>query len=207
VEQAAGGLTPRAETFVQAHGVQVDALDVEGHRQRWAELDIPAVQIERVAEFQRRWGGLVLPPSPQYDGGPRYFDADTPEGSAADGWWFDVGLQRAAAPYAFMVGPAGEFGIHSDRWVPLHGSVDGWVESLALAHRAAARAKQVIRVEGDEVDRIILDGFEPVPEVDGLADRWWRRAGSLVAIYTGEAVALSAPAARVARVYSGLDGM
>lgn len=206
MEQVPDGLSRRAESFVQVHGVQVAGLDVEEQRERWAESGIPAAEIDRVAAFQRRWGGLALPPAPGYDGGPRYLDADTPEGSAADGWWFDVGPQRAAVPYAFMLGPAGEFGIHSDRWVPLHASVDGWVESLALAYHAAALARTVTRLEGDEVDRIALDGYEPVPEVAGLADTWWRGPGTLVAIYTGEALAMSALAARTARVYAGLDG-
>lgn len=206
MEQVPGGLTRRAESFVLAHGVQVAALDVDEQRERWAESGILAAEIDRVAAFQQRWGGLALPPAPGYDGGPRYFDADTPEGSAADGWWFDVGPQRAAVPYAFMVGPTGEFGIHSDRWVPLHASVDGWVESLALAYYAAALAETITRVEGDAVDRVVLDGYEPVPEVGGLADTWWRGPGRLVAIYTGEAVAMSAPGVRTARIYAGLDG-
>ena len=207
MEQVPGGLTRRAESFVQVHGVQVAALDVDEQRPRWAESGIPSAEIDRVAAFQGLWGGLVLPPSPGYDGGPRYFDADTPEGSAADGWWFDVGPQRAAVPYAFMVGPSGEFGIHSDRWVPLHASVDGWVESLALAYHAAALAETITRVEGDEVDRVVLDGYQPVPEVAGLADTWWRGPGTLVAICTGEAVAMSAPGVRTARIYAGLPDL
>ena len=206
MEQVPDGLTRRAESFILVHGVQVTALDVDEHRQRWAESGIADEEIDRVGRFQQRWGGLALPPSPEYDGGPRYFDADMPEGSVADGWWFDVGPQRAAVPYAFMVGPGGEFGIHSDRWVTLHASVDGWVESLALAYYAAVHATTITKVAGDEVDGIPLDGFEQVPEVAGLADTWWRGPGSLVAIYTGEAVGMSAPAGRTARIYSGLDG-
>ncbi len=51
----------------------------------------------------------------------------------------------------------------------------------------------------------MLDGFEPVREVRGLADTWWRGTDSLVAVYTGEARALSFPRGRSAVIYSGLD--
>src|SRR5690348_3224833 len=62
------------------------------------------------------------------DGSP----AEAADGSVVSGWWFEAGLQRTAVPYSFMIGPAGEFGIHAQRWVPLHASIEGWVESLAL---------------------------------------------------------------------------
>jgi hypothetical protein len=104
-----------------------------------------------------------------------------------------------------MIGPAGEFGIHAGDWVPLHASIEGWVESLALADHAAMWAKQITKVTGDKLDDIALDGYEPVREVMGLADTWWRGTDSLVAIYTGEAECLSFPAGRTARIYSGLD--
>ncbi|WP_280300293.1 hypothetical protein [Nocardia abscessus] len=50
-----------------------------------------------------------------------------------------------------------------------------------------------------------LDGFEPVPEVQGLTDTWWRGKHSLIAIYRGEAVAYNAPRCQEAHIYSGLD--
>ncbi len=199
------GLTLRARSFIRAHGVKVDCLQVGQYRERWVALGIPSTEIDRVAVYQERWGGLVLPPAPQYDGGPRYLGVDTPEGSITEGWWFEAGTQRTAVPYSFMIGPAGEFGIHSGDWVPLHASIEGWVESLALADHAATWAKQITKVAGDELDDIALDDYEPVLEVMGLADTWWRGTDSLVAIYTGEAECLSFPAGRTARIYSGLD--
>ncbi|MEW1639679.1 hypothetical protein AB0469_37175 [Streptomyces sp. NPDC093801] len=199
------GLTRRARSFVQAHGVKVDVRHVEDHRQWWLERDVPAAVIDRMAAYEERWGGLVLPPASQYDGGPRYLEADSPEGSGSEGWWFEAGMQRTAVPYGFMIGLAGEFGIHAGQWVPLHATVEGWVESLALTHHASMSAKQISKVTGDEVDGIALDGFEPVREARGLADSWWRGADSLVAIYTGEAEALSFPQGRTALIYSGLD--
>ncbi len=110
-------------------------------------------------------------------------------------------------PYGFFIGPNDEFGIcgGDDEWVPLHGTVEGWVESLALAHHARLWAEKVTRVKGDEVHSIDLDGFEPVPEVVGLADTWWRGKDSLVAIYQGEAECLAAPKCRTALIFSGLD--
>lgn len=49
-------------------------------------LGIAKDAINRTTAFSQRWGGLALPPAPQYDGGPRLFWPDTPEGSASEGW-------------------------------------------------------------------------------------------------------------------------
>ena len=40
-----------------------------------------------------------------------------------------------------------------------------------------------------------LDGFEPVPEVQGLPATWWRGTDSLIAVYRGEASGFDAPTA------------
>ncbi|WP_348652175.1 hypothetical protein [Streptomyces sp. 71268] len=181
------GLTRRARSFVGTHGIKVDAKQLEQHRQWWLDREVPASVIDRMAAFQERWGGLLLPPAAQYDGGPKCFDADSPTGTMSEVWWFEAGTQRTAVPFSFMIGPAGEFGIHADRWTPLHATVEGWVESLALSHHAFMWAKQITKVTGDDVDRIKLDAYEPVPEVMGLTDTWWRGTDSLVAIYSGEA--------------------
>ncbi|MBE3204135.1 MULTISPECIES: hypothetical protein [Parafrankia] len=198
------GLTRRARTFVATHGIRIDVRPVERNRQWWLERDIPAVVIDRMAAYQKRWGGLVLPPALQYDGGPKYLDPDSPESDSA-GWWFEAGMQRTAVPYSFMISPSGEFGIQAGRWAPLHATVEGWVESLALAHHVSMCAKQVTRLVGDDVNGIELDGYEPVREVMGLADTWWRGSDSLVALYTGEAMSLEFPKGRIALIYSGLD--
>jgi hypothetical protein len=207
------GLTRRARSFVSSDGVRADLPDAEQHRSFWEERGIPVTEIDRVVAFQRRWGGLVLPPAPEHDGGPRYFDVDTPDcspatamnGSVVNGWWFEAGSQRTAVPYLFMIGPAGEFGIHAQRWVPLHASVEGWIEALALAHHARRWAKQIRKVTGEAVDALNLDDFQPVPEVQGLADNWWRGTDSLIAIYVGDGACEGAPDFRTAWVYSGLD--
>ncbi|MGX1809126.1 hypothetical protein ACWIGI_25680 [Nocardia sp. NPDC055321] len=178
---------------------------MEDHRQWWLERDVPSEVIDRMAKFEKKWRGLHLPPTPRYDGGPRYFYPDSPESDAA-GWWFEAGPQRSAVPFAFMIGPAGEFGIQAEGagWAPLHSTVEGWVESLALAYHASARARRITTLVGDELDGLDLDDYEPVCEVMGLADTWWRNADSLVAVYTGEAVSLDSPGTRVALIYSGL---
>ena len=196
------GLTRRARTFVSTHCVRVDALDVAQHRERWLGFGIPQSEIDRVAEFQRRWGGLVLPPTPVYDGGPRYLNADTPEGSAEDGWWFEAGVQRTALPYSFMIGPTGELGIQADNWTPLHATVEGWVEAVALGHHAVTQAQHITRLTGDEVDDLPLGDYELVSEVEGLADSWWRSDDELIAVYTGEAECFAAPELRSAVVYA-----
>jgi hypothetical protein len=104
-----------------------------------------------------------------------------------------------------MIGPSGEFGIHAGRWVPLQASVTGWVELLALTHHVSMWAQQIVKVTGGEVDGIVVDGYEPVREMQGLADTWWREADALVAIYSAEAEALSFSRGRTALIYSGLD--
>jgi hypothetical protein len=30
--------------------------------------------------------------------------------------------------YGFMIGPEGEFGIHADRWAPLHAEIIRWID-------------------------------------------------------------------------------
>ncbi|GAA1000863.1 hypothetical protein GCM10009555_104480 [Acrocarpospora macrocephala] len=199
------GLTRRARYFVSAHALQVAPFDVDQYRARWLGLGIPATEIDRVAAYSRRWGGLALPPAPHYDGGPRILNPDTPEGAPEEGWWFEAGAQRTAVSYSFMIGPHGEFGVHGDRWVPLHSTVEGWVESVALAHHASTWAKTITKVTGRDVDSLQLDLYEAVTEVAGLADNWWRGADSLVAIYTGEAECMAAPQCQTAYIYSGLD--
>lgn len=157
-----------------------------------------------MAAYQDRWGGLLLPPAPQYDGGPKYLDPDSPEEDSA-GWWFEAGMQRTAAPYSFMISPSGEFGMQAEEWAPLHATIEGWVESVALAHHASGWAKQVTKLVGEDVASIDLTGYVQVREVMGLTDTWWRGQDALIALYSGEAAALNFPRGRTAVIYSGLD--
>ncbi|MFD7027236.1 hypothetical protein ACFWAR_04270 [Streptomyces sp. NPDC059917] len=198
------GITRDAKYFISAHGHWTGRADLEQYRARWVEDGIPGDQIDRVVAYEAVWGGLALPPSPHYDGGPRTLSGDVPEGPAPD-WHFGAGDQRTALPYAFMIGPNGEFGLHAGTWAPLHASVEGWVEALALADRARRCARTTTTVTGDEVDGLDLRGFEPVPEVAGLADTWWRGTDSLIAVYRGEAAVMRAPQCRTATIYAGLD--
>ncbi|MFF4648117.1 hypothetical protein [Streptomyces sp. NPDC001389] len=198
------GITRRAKYFIACHGHWTDRADIEQYRTRWIEHGVPEVQIDRVAAYETVWGGLALPPSPHYDGGPRTLNGDVPEGPDPD-WHFEAGAQRTALPYAFMIGPNGEFGLHAGTWVALHATVEGWVEALALAAHARSCARTTTTLTGDAVDQLELDGFEAVPEVAGLADNWWRGSGSLVAVYRGEAEVMNAPPCRTATIYGGLD--
>ncbi|MFD7539888.1 hypothetical protein [Streptomyces sp. NPDC059819] len=200
------GLSRRAQLFVRGHGLRVPPREIQPRRVQWLRHGIAAAEIDRVADFQERWGGLALPPAPAYEGGPRTLNADAPQGSPAEGWWFSAGDERVSMAYGFMIGPGGEFGIHAERWTPLHASTDGWVESLALAHHAARWAKNLTKITGDAVDALDLDEYEPVPEVQGLTDNWWRGTDSLIAVYRGEADCPTAPRCREAHIYGGLDG-
>ncbi|WP_344649977.1 hypothetical protein [Cryptosporangium japonicum] len=159
-----------------------------------------------------RWGGLLLPAAPglpEDAAGPRMLAADSPErlnGLPARGWAFEAGPQRTAVPYSFAISSDGTLGIvggDEDRWVPLHGSVDGWVESLAMVYAAVEVADTVTRVTGRAVDDLDLTAMEPVGSVEGIANGWWYRPGSLVALYTGESVLFGRPGYRTAFVYAG----
>ncbi|MEU9718175.1 hypothetical protein [Streptomyces sp. NPDC047976] len=199
------GLSRRAQRFVEADGIRLRRQDIRRHRDVWTGHGIPVAEVERAAAFQDRWGGLALPPAPFYEGGPRVLDADCPEGSDAAGWSFRAGDCRVSMAYGFAIGPDGAFGIDACHWTPLHASTDGWVESLALAAHARGRAETVTRLRGSAVAALDLGGFEPVPEVQGVTDTWWRGKDSLIAVYRGEAVGLDAPQCLEAHVYGGLD--
>ncbi|WP_244260351.1 hypothetical protein [Kitasatospora cineracea] len=167
--------------------------------------------IDRMDAFDRSWGGLVLPPANDYEGGPKPFFPDVPE-QREDGWWFMAGDQRTSVPFAFYLGPGGEFCLLGNgRSVALHASVVGWVESQALAQHARLWSRRVVRLHGADVDALDLSGFEPVPEVRGLADTWWRGTDSLIEIHRGEHELFAAPGrrlhhrSRTALVYEGLD--
>ncbi|KOT26419.1 hypothetical protein ADK41_38345 [Streptomyces caelestis] len=203
-ERIPGGITRRAQYFIGCHGHWTGRSDIEQYRARWMEYGIPEAQIDRVAAFEAVWGGLALPPSPHYDGGPRTLSGDIPEGPDPD-WHFGAGAQRTALPYSFVIGPGGEFGLHAGKWVPLHVSVEGWVEALALADHARRCARATTMLTGGAVDDLELEGFEAVPEVAGLADTWWRGSDSLIAVYRGEAEVMEAPQCKTATIYAGLD--
>ncbi|MGW6739207.1 hypothetical protein ACWGDX_00350 [Streptomyces sp. NPDC055025] len=204
VNDVPDGLSRMAASFLHINGIRVERLPVERYRAKWLDLGIPVEVIDRAAKYEACWGGLVLPPAPRYEGGPRVLSVDTPEGSAEEGWWFTAGDQRCSVPFSFRIGPDGEFGIHGDRWTPLHANIEGWVESVALAHHAGLWARQITKVSGDAVESLDLDDLEPVTLVAGMADTWWRGPNSLVAVYRGEADNFARPAFLRAHVYDGL---
>lgn len=174
-------------------------------RDHWLAHDIPAAVVERMAEYERLWGGLLLPPAPLYEGGPKVFRSDMPESTPAGDWWFDAGDQRCSMGYAFCIGPGGEFGIEDGvRRAVLHESVEGWVESLALAYRAGYWATRTTKVRGAAVDGLELSELEPFAEVAGVSDRWWHGAETVIAVYRGEARLFDNPELQVAIVYSGI---
>ncbi len=197
-------LSARARDFVARHGVRLDAGSLEPFREPWLRAGIPAAQIDRAMAFHDRWGGICLPPATCYDGGPRSFNADFPYLRSETGWLFDAGTARTAVPYGFVIGPAGEFGLDGDHWAPLHASIEGWVESLALSGHASEWATRTTRLTGEAAGEFDLTEYTEIPEVAGLADTWWRGDGELVAVYRGEAEAYAFPAGRTTLVHTGL---
>lgn len=190
---------------MEAHGLRLPRRDLATYREDWLGHGVPAAEIDRALAYQERWGGLALPPAPAYEGGPRILAAGTPRGRAPDGWRFPAGGCRVLMAHGFMIGPEGEFGIDAHHWTPLHAGPEGWVEALALAAHANHWARTVTTLKGAAVDELDLSGFEPVPEVQGLADIWWRGEDSLIAVYRGEAIGFDAPRCLRAQVYGGLD--
>ncbi|MFE4259018.1 hypothetical protein [Streptomyces sp. NPDC056883] len=198
------GLTRRALSFLWIHCVRVPPGDIRSHRESWLAHGVPAREIDRAEAYSARWGGLVLPPSRHFEGGPKVLDSDFPEGSPEEGWWIPAGPVRCSVNFGFLIGPDGEFGVHGIRWTPLHATVEGWIEAQALDQHASRWARKVTRLSGDAVDELDLTGFERVPEVAGLADDWWRGPDSLVAVLGGEAEYYGEPRDRTAYVYAGL---
>lgn len=184
------GLSPRARRFVQVHGARIETWTAEQHRQHWTQLGRPAAAVEQLVAFQQRWGGLVLPPAAHYEGGPKVLDADDPD-VEDDGLVFSAGYPRCSVPYSYAVDVNGRFGICGEgSWVPLHASIEGWVEALALTYQAREDARTVRRVIGPAADDLIA-GVEtemPVGDVAGIADNWWQQRDSLVAVFRGEAL-------------------
>ncbi|MEU7823494.1 hypothetical protein [Catellatospora sp. NPDC049133] len=209
VLDARRGLTLRARAYLAAYGVRREVWSPEQHRRHWHRYHRPAAAIEHLAAYQGRWGGLELPPTPEYEGGPHVLDADDPTVEEGRGACFTAGRPRSASAYGFMVDGDGRFGIVADgTWVPLHGSVEGWVESIALRHLADRMPAEVALATGARLDglpeRLRL---RPVTEVAGAADGWWRGEDTLLAIYRGEARLFDNVQYQTAYLYTGVDGL
>ncbi|SEQ08526.1 hypothetical protein SAMN05216188_1029 [Lentzea xinjiangensis] len=200
------GLTRLASYVMDTRGVFTGYRPVD--RRKWLDGGTPAQVVQRAVDFQQRWGGLALPPVPAYDGGPVVLGAGHPATAPSGDWYFEAGAVHVAVPFDFVVEPGGEFAIATHEWTALHTTVEGWVESVALAHYASWAARRITQLRGAEVDALDLDGFEPVPAVRGAADTWWRGPDSVVAVWRGEADLLGDPGLSAARVHEGvtLDG-
>jgi hypothetical protein len=185
------GLSKRAQGFVRSHGAWIDVELASGWVDALREQGVPSSVVDRAEDFQRRWGGLVLPPSLEYDGGPLPFTVchvNDGQHFGENGWWIEAGVQRYSVPYEFELAPGGEFGLVDRTWVPLHQSIEGWVESLALAHHAIRSASTITRLIGADVADLDLSGLAEVAEAQGVADTWWRGGRRLIAVYRGNAL-------------------
>lgn len=198
-------MTRRAQYFVDVHGHRLDGGMGDAVRDNWQRHGIPAAVVQQIAEFETQWGGLLLPPAPRYDGGPKTLRSGMPEIGTTGEWWFDAGDQRCSMGYSFCVGPRGEFAIEDGRGrTVLHDSVAGWVESLALAYSAALWAPHITTVHGTAVQDLDLSRMEQFPEVAGVSDTWWRGEETVIAVYRGEAQLFGDPALQVGTIYSGI---
>ncbi|MFE3525331.1 hypothetical protein ACFXOD_27615 [Streptomyces sp. NPDC059161] len=83
-------------------------------------------------------------------------------------------------------------------------SIDGWVESRVLAHHATLWAENITRITGDAVGALDLAEYQPVPEVPGITDNWWRGTPSLLSI-EAKPNASQRPQCRAAHIYGGPD--
>ncbi|MGC4896996.1 hypothetical protein [Micromonospora sp. DT31] len=205
-------LSRRARSFVSVHGFWLEEPPVAQYRSAWQQAQIPDEVIDRAEAYQACWGGLVLPSAPglpEDAAGPRMLGVEPPEWEdtfVPPGWFFQAGPQRTAVPYAFLIGPDGTFGIAGSddgQWVPLHRSIDGWVESLALAYAAMGMADTVTKVTGSAIDQLDLAAMQPIAEVGGITNGWWYRPGLLAAVYAGESELFGGSASRTAYLYTG----
>lgn len=199
-------LTRRARTFVACHGHRLYTGMSDSVLAHWSTHGIPTAVVERMAAFEARWGGLLLPPAPRYEGGPKVLQSDLPEISPDGRWSFEAGDQRFSMAYSFSIGPDDEFGIENGtQRVVLHSSIAGWIESVALAYEVQLRAPRLAVVPGRAVDDIELSAMKPFTEVAGVSDSWWRGEDTVAAIYCGEALLFGRPDLQSATVYTGIS--
>jgi hypothetical protein len=97
-------LTRRARTFVACHGHRLYTGTSDSVLAHWSTHGIPTAVVERMAAFEARWGGLLLPPAPRYEGGPKVLQSDLPEISPDGRWSFEAGDQRFSMAYSFYIG-------------------------------------------------------------------------------------------------------
>ncbi|GAA3440772.1 hypothetical protein [Planomonospora venezuelensis] len=186
-------LSPRARRFIREKGRREDVLTAEELREHWRSWGRSGPLIDKMVDYQARWGGLALPELavPLYDGGVAVmYGEDLGELEEAS-WCFGAGMDHYSVAHWFCVDPQGRFGILYEHWVALHSSVSGWIEACALADAAQAM-ERIGTWRGEEARRArilthVLPGLTPVPEVEGLADNWWQDNGVLFAAYDGEA--------------------
>ena len=184
------GLSLRARRFLAARAERGDAPSAEDHRAHWRSYQVPEAGVELAASYQDRWGGLILPATARYEGGPSCLSADMPTLLDGLGWCIKAGSPRAPVPFGFYVDQFGRFGVSWTRRVPLHESVEGWVEACALEDAAAGWdlvARRTGAVEDLTTTWVPKVGpLTPVPEVRGLADTWLSGDGVMVRVCSGE---------------------
>ncbi|MBP2477202.1 hypothetical protein JOF53_006074 [Crossiella equi] len=216
-------LSGRARSYLQRVANRVEVPPPGALRVR-LDGQAPEAVVHRMAEFQSRWGGLVLPPLRRQDEGLRVFAVSGPWFRPSRGWVFDAGHAAPGpaggldAVAGYELDEAGELGMEFSElgWVAFHGSVEGWVEAVALTEsvrRAVAGGELaeagLLHGESGWVRRVldeVLPGLRPLPEVRGRADDWLSDGdpGSVVLVDArgGAERALRGRAYTRARVYA-----
>ncbi len=185
------GLSLRARRFLATRATRQEVFSPHQHREHWRSQGLAEDLVERLAGFHDRWGGLTLPPTRYYEGGPVCLDADLPALVDGLGWCIEAGDPRSSVPFGFYLDGAGSFGVAGERFVALHESLEGWIEACALED-AAAGWDLVARRSGDVRELLTtwvprVGPLTPVAEVRGVADSWWRGDGVMLWICSGEA--------------------
>ncbi|MEV4710010.1 hypothetical protein [Micromonospora sp. NPDC049374] len=200
----AGVLSRRALSFVRAHGQRMPSGRARRSAEQWIKQGLDRALVQRAIDYERRWGDLYLPPSVLYNGGPKYLGPDLLVGHWSDGGYIEAGPARFSVFYDFLLGPDGVFGVGDVEFVPLYGSVEGWIESLALENEIRSMANEIRRFKGSEVSSLDLSAMVPFPGISGISDSWLMNDGQIVFVSRGISLISGHLDDVVAIVYSGI---
>jgi len=199
-----GVLSPRALSFVRAHGQRKPSNRAQRSAAQWIEQGLDQDLVQRAIDYERRWGDLYLPPSVFYNGGPKYLGPDLLVGRWSDGGYLEAGPARFSVFYDFLLGPDGAFGVGDIEFVPLYASVEGWIESLALENEIRSAANEIRKLRGSEISSLDFSTMSPFPGVSGISESWLIDDERIVFVSRGISFISGHPDDVVAIVYSGI---
>jgi hypothetical protein len=89
--------------------------------------------------------------------------------------------------------------------VILHGSIAGWVESVALVYQVRHWAPRIVTVRGPVVDELDLSSMEPFVDAPECRTDGGAGGDTVIAVYReGEARLLGRPEEQITSIYSGV---